>query len=160
MSTLLSIWISIEFKCTWIILFNENRFGGVRDNFIGKLNDPLMNQHLIFLQIWMENCDLKIVLDEEQAIQQLMKYASKREQISHHMNEIMQSLLQNQPGNDGEDSPEEESKDEKPEPTDDTMGRTLIRKLAMKSIGIRNKSQQEIMHSTFRRICITTTFSL
>ena len=62
------------------------------------------------------------------------------------MNEIIKSLLRNQTWNDGEYDPEEESKDEQPEPTDYPMGRTLIRKVAMKSVGIRNKSQQYIMH--------------
>ena len=80
--------------------------------------------------------------DEEQAIRYLVKYASKAEKSSHHMREITQSLIQNQ-GNDGE----EKSNDQQPEPTDDPMGRTLIRKVAMKSVGVRNKSQQEIMHS-------------
>ena len=56
--------------------------------------------------MWMEKCDLKIVLDEEQAIRYLVKYASNPEQSSHHMNEIMQSLLQNQTWNYGEYSPE------------------------------------------------------
>ena len=63
------------------------------------------------------------------------------------MNEIMQSLLRNQKGNDGEDAPEEESKDEQPELTDYPMGRNLICKVDMKSLGICSKTQQEIMHS-------------
>ena len=46
----------------------------------------------------MENCDLQIVLDEEQDIRYLLKYASNPEQSSHHMNNIMQSLLRNQTG--------------------------------------------------------------
>ena len=37
---------------------------------------------------WMENCDLQVVLDEEQAIQYLVKYASKTETLSHHMTDI------------------------------------------------------------------------
>ena len=57
--------------------------------------------------MWMEKCDLKIVLDEEQAIRYLVKYASNPEQSSHHMNDIIQPLLQNQTGNDGEDAPGE-----------------------------------------------------
>ena len=43
----------------------------------------------------MENCDLQIVLDEEQAIRYLVKYSSKPEQSSNHMYDIMQSLLKN-----------------------------------------------------------------
>ena len=66
------------------------------------------------------------------------------------MNDIMQSLLQNQTGDDGEDAPEEESKDEQPEPTDDPMGQNLIHKVVMKSVGVHNKIQQEIMHSVFQ----------
>ena len=55
----------------------------------------------------MEKCDLQIVLDEEQAIHYLVEYASNPEQSSHHMNDIIQPLLQNQTGNDGEDAPGE-----------------------------------------------------
>ena len=65
----------------------------------------------MYLQIWIANCDLQIVLDEEQDIRYLVRYASNPEQSSHHINYIIQSLLQNQTGNDGEDAPEELSKD-------------------------------------------------
>ena len=45
----------LNFKCTWSILFNEIKGGGVRANFISKYNDPLMNQHKkMHLRILME----------------------------------------------------------------------------------------------------------
>ena len=131
----------LDFQCTWSILFNEIKGGGVRANFVSKRNDPLINQHKkMHLQRWMEICDPKIVLDEEQAIRYLVKYASKPERSSHHINDIMQPLLQNQTENDGEDAQEEEPKYEQHEPTDDPMGKTLTPKVAMKSVGICNKS--------------------
>ena len=46
----------------------------------------------------------------------------------------------------GWNNPEEESKNEKPKPTDDPMGCTLIREVSMKSVDICRKRQQEIMH--------------
>ena len=64
--------------------------GGVRANFISKRNDPIMSQHNnMHLQSPMVNCNLQIVLDEEHAIQYLVKYhASKPEKISHHIHDI------------------------------------------------------------------------
>ena len=41
----------------------------------------------------MANCDLKIVLDEEQAIQYFVKYASKAEKPSTDMIEILRYLV-------------------------------------------------------------------
>ena len=41
----------------------------------------------------MENCDLQIVLDEEQAIRYLVKYASKAEKYSTDVSEILQYLV-------------------------------------------------------------------
>ena len=54
----------------------------------------------MYFQICMENCDLQIVIDEKQAIHYLVKYASNPEQISYHMNDIIQSLSQSQTVND------------------------------------------------------------
>ena len=45
------------------------------------------------IQIWMANCDLNIVLDEEQAIQYFVKYASKAEKPSTDMIEILRYLV-------------------------------------------------------------------
>ena len=54
----------LNFQCTWSILFNKVKDGSVRANFVSKCNDPLMNQHnRIRFQSWIENCDLKILLD-------------------------------------------------------------------------------------------------
>ena len=56
--------------------------GGVRANFLSKRNDPLMNQHCkLHLQSWMVNCNVQIILDEEQVIWYLVKYASKAENL-------------------------------------------------------------------------------
>ena len=41
----------------------------------------------------MANCDLQIVLDEEQAIMYLVKYVSKAEKYSIYMSEILKSLV-------------------------------------------------------------------
>ena len=102
MSTLLSIGFILNFQCTRSILG-----GGVRNDFISKGNGPLINQHKkIHLQIWMANCDLQIVLDEEQIFCYLVKYASNSEQSYHHMNDIIQSLLRNKTGDGGKDAPE------------------------------------------------------
>ena len=50
-------------------MYNQNYNGGVRVSFISQINDPCMNQNFKFhLQSWMENCDLHVMLDEEQAI--------------------------------------------------------------------------------------------
>ena len=149
----------LNLQCTWSILFDEMEGGGVRANFICKRNDPIMSQHnKMHLQSWMANCDLQIVLDEEQAIRYMVKYASKPEKSSHHMNDIMQSILQSRNENDTDNNDEEESKEERPEPADDVTGQTLIRKVAMKSVGVRNKSQQEIMHSILQEDLYHTDF--
>ena len=83
----------LNFQCTWIIIFNEIKGGGGRDNFTSKRNDPLINQHnKMRLQIWMANCDLQIILDQNRLFS-----------IWFNMNQsliIIQSLLQNQTGND------------------------------------------------------------
>ena len=53
-----------------------------------------MNQHCkMHLQSWMENRDLQFVLDEEQANQYLVKYAPKPEKSSHHMTDMICSLI-------------------------------------------------------------------
>ena len=59
----------MNFQCRSSIIFNEMPCGAVRASFISKRNDPLLNQHnTMHLKSWMANCDLQIVLDEEQAI--------------------------------------------------------------------------------------------
>ena len=82
----------LNFQCIWSIIFNEIKDGAVRNNFTSKCNDPLMNKYnKMHLQICMEEWDLQIVLDEEQAIRCLVKYAFKPDHSSHHMNDLMQS---------------------------------------------------------------------
>ena len=62
------------------IIFNKLGNGAVRANFVSKQNDPRINQHCkIHLQEWMANCDMQIVLDEEQDNIYLFKYAFKPE---------------------------------------------------------------------------------
>ena len=59
-----------------------------------KRNDPRLSQHCkMFLKIWLANCNLKIVLDEEQAIRYLVKYASKPEARSEDVNDLLLSLV-------------------------------------------------------------------
>ena len=49
-----------------------------------------MNQQCkMHLLSWMANCDLQIVLGEEQAIWYLVQYASKAEKLSTDMSEIL-----------------------------------------------------------------------
>ena len=47
----------------------------------------------MFLKSWLANCNLKIVLDEEQAIRYLMKYASNPEARSEDVNDLLRSLV-------------------------------------------------------------------
>ena len=69
--------VDLSAKCR--IVFEKNSNGGVTASLISCHNDPHMNQQFKFhLQSWMENCDLQVVLDEEQYIRYLVKYASKQ----------------------------------------------------------------------------------
>ena len=47
----------------------------------------------MFLKIWLANCNLKIALDEEQAICYFMKYASKPEARSEDVYGLLRSLV-------------------------------------------------------------------
>ena len=59
-----------------------------------KRNDPRLIQNCkMFLKIWLANCNLKIVLDEEQAIRYLVKYASRPEARSEGVNDLLLSLV-------------------------------------------------------------------
>ena len=59
-----------------------------------KRNDPRLIQNCkMFLKSWLAKCNLKIVLDEEQAIRYLMKYASKPEARSEDVNGLLRSLV-------------------------------------------------------------------
>ena len=136
----------LDFQWTWRIEFIEMDNGGVRANFLSKRNDPRMNQHCkMHLQSWMANCDLQIVLDEEQAVLYLVKYASKGEKSSTDMSDILQSLV---PLNENVEQSDGEADESIPVggQVDDIAGPTIIRKVALKSVGIRNKTQQEIFH--------------
>jgi hypothetical protein len=71
------------------IVFSEIAEGGVRASFICKKNDPRLNQYCsMHLRSWLANCDLQIVVDEEQAIRDLVKYASKAEKTSSILNSL------------------------------------------------------------------------
>ena len=131
--------------------FEEREDGSVKVLFISIRNDPRMSQHCKFhLQSWFANCDMQIVLDEEQAIQYLVKYASKPEKRCTSINELIKSILPSRLESN------EESKDDNEESTENNeresgntcsiTGLKLIRQIALRSIGERNKSQQEIMH--------------
>ena len=98
------------------------------------------------LQIWMENYDLQIVLDEKQAIWYLVKYASKADNYSTDMSEILQYLV---PLIQDTEQSEGVAKNEVPvgRQADNISGPNIIRKLYLKSVGIRNKTQQGIFPS-------------
>jgi len=91
---------------------------------------------------------LQILLDEEQAIRYLVKYASKPEKSSHHVSELLRSLVPNNVSVDDRenDAADEESIEEETPSTTAVSGPTLIRRVALKSVGERNKSKQEVMH--------------
>ena len=79
-----------------------------------------------------------------------MKYASKPERRCHSINEIIKSIFPSHL------ETNEESKDNNEESTENNQrdsgntcsitGSKLIRQISLRSIGERNKSQQEIMH--------------
>ena len=122
------------------IVFSEIAEGGVRASFVSKRNDPRLNQYCsMHLRSWLANCDLQIVLDEEQAIKYLVKYASKAEKSSSNLNSLLGDLTRHtsttgSPTNSGQ----------LPATTE---GSALMRRIAIRSIGNRDKSKQEVMHS-------------
>ena len=66
----------LDLHWIWIIEFIGIENGGVRADFLYKINDSGINQNFkAQLQIWMADYDLQNVLDEEKAIQYLVKYA-------------------------------------------------------------------------------------
>ena len=70
----------LDIQAILSIVLNELGNWVVRANFVSKWNYPRLNQHCkIHLQACMANFDIKIVLDEEQAIRYLVKYNSKPE---------------------------------------------------------------------------------
>ena len=59
-----------------------------------KRNDPRLIQNCkMFFKICLTTCDLQIVLDEEQAIRYLVKYASAQEACSEILNELLLSRV-------------------------------------------------------------------
>ena len=66
----------LDLHWIWIIEFIGIENGGVRADFLYKINDSGINQNFkAQLQIWMADYDLQNVLDEKKAIQYLVKYA-------------------------------------------------------------------------------------
>ena len=84
----------MDLHARYQIKFEEREDGSVKVSFISIRNDPRMSQHCKFhLQSWFANCDIQIVLDEEQAIRYLVKYASKPEKRCNSINELIKSIL-------------------------------------------------------------------
>ena len=93
------------------------------------------------LHSWIENCDVQIILNEEQAIQYLVNYASKSEKSFMDMSEIIQYLA---PININAEQSEGDNKNAVPMggQDDNISGPTIIRIVALNYSGIRNKTQQ------------------
>ena len=95
----------------------------------------------MFFKICLTTCDLQIVLDEEQAIRYLVKYASAQEACSENLNKL---LLSRVPFN---NKTEEELKEQ---PHQElylpVSGPTLIIKIAIHSLGKQYSPKQDIIH--------------
>lgn len=146
------------------IKFEEREDGSIKVSFISICNDPRMSQHYKFhLQSWFANCDMQIVLDEEQAIRYLVKYASKPEKRCNSINELIKSILPSHlERNEESKEDNEESKENDQREVENTCsitGSKLIQQIALRSIGERNKSQQEIMHLLLNEAIYNSDFS-
>ena len=134
------------------IEFSEIDEGAVRASFVSQRNDPRLNQYCsMHLRSWLANCDLQIVLDEEQAIRYLVKYASKAETRSVNMNSLIRDLI-----------PQSSSTESQPnlDPQPPTAeGMTLVRRIALRSVGQRDKSKQEVMHSLLQEAMFHSDFT-
>ena len=97
----------------------------------------------------MANCGLQVVLDEEQAIQYLVKYYSKPGKWSTSINGPIQTMLSAHYNSVKEYTGKEyksEEESREPQNSPPASGTTLIFLVALHSIGQRNKNQQEIIH--------------
>ena len=128
------------------LTFQKVGENGVRASIQTVRNDPRINQHCRFhLNSWYANCDMQIVLDEEQALRYLVKYASKPETRAEHGSNLLKTILnQNKRRNDV--AADQEQKGESHDATERSAA-SLIRQLAIRSIGERDKSHQEVMHA-------------
>ena len=105
-------------------------------------NDPQLSQNYkMFLKIWISNCDLQIVLYEDQEICYLVKYASNPGSRSENVNDSLCSLV---PCNSKtEEYLKVQSHQEVPLHVSVPM---LIIKIDIRSLGNRDNSKQEIIH--------------
>ncbi|HEY0652265.1 MAG TPA: AAA family ATPase, partial [Chryseosolibacter sp.] len=135
------------------IEFEEYDNGSVRVKFVSTRNDQRMNQHnKMLLCTWKANCDMQLVLDEEMAIKYMVKYASKPEQRSSQATSLIGQVVNTNWGmstnNNGTQEPslEGNTQSQSENSLRQISAATMIRQVAMKSIGNRDRSQQEICH--------------
>ena len=84
------------------------------------------------LQPWMVNCNMQIVLDEEQDIIYLVKYAPNPEKRPSNMNNLLCSLLPQLHNQTEQQTIEEEIKEnEQPPPAEST---TLTQRLTIRTV--------------------------
>lgn len=137
------------------VAFIEAKDGGVQVNITGRRNDPrLVSHNPAQLFLWGGNCDMQIILDEEQAIRYMVKYATKPEGRSENATDMIKAVLAKRGGGDNNDEEKEASggavaarvlEDE------DRPAQRQIRQLMLRAVGERDRGMlsEHMYHSDF-----------
>lgn len=113
-----------------------------RAKIVNQRNDPRVNRHHRFqLQGWRANCDLQIVIDYHACLEYLTKYTAKSEKTSEVAKQAFSKVVNNLDHT-----------------SDDTSKAT--KQLMMKSVGERDLSIQEVMHSILSIKFVSSSFEI
>ena len=106
---------------------SKNGTSNFKAKIVTKRNDSRVNNHQqCQLQGWRGNCDIQPVLDHYACVEYLTKYAAKGEPRSAVINKLFNSVVQNA--------------------NESSETKSIIKKIAMKSLGERDFAAQETMH--------------
>ena len=119
--------------------------GQTEDNYKMKLvterNDPRINNYQeLQLQGWRANCDIQLILSFRDCIEYITKYAAKGEPRSNAVKESFTAIMKAAP--------------------DANSYATCLKKLVMKTLGLRDFSAQETTHHLLSLKLVSSTFQV